>query len=126
MVDRCPSLTRDGKACAATPRPGSAYCPWHDPSLSKRRSEWSARGGSHRSNKARAAKTLPTELMSTDELASWLTVVFRRLITGQIEPGVATASATVAKAIADIQRGAQIEERLAELEALLGTGRRPA
>ena len=126
MVARCPSVTREGKPCSATPRPGSAYCAWHDPELSKRRSEWSAKGGANRSNKARAAKALPTELMSTDEIAAWLTIQYRKLITGQIEPGIATASATVSKAIAEIQRGAQIEERLAELEALLGTGKRPA
>lgn len=124
MVARCPSVTRERKPCSATPRPGSAYCAWHDPELSKRRSEWSAKGGANRSNKARAAKALPTELMSTDEIAAWLTIQFRKLITGQIEPGIATASATVAKAIAEIQRGAQIEERLAEIEALLGNGRR--
>ena len=62
--------------------------------------------------------------MSTDEIAAWLTIQYRRLIAGQLTPGVATASATVAKAIAEIQRGAQIEERITELEALLGTGKR--
>ena len=124
MVGKCASLTRDGKPCSASPRPGSDYCPWHDPSLSKRRAEWSAKGGSGRSNKARSAKTLPAELMSSDEIAAWLTIQFRKLITGQIEPGIATASATVAKAIAEIQRGAQIEERLTAIEALLDTGRR--
>jgi len=124
MVARCPSVTREGKPCSATPRPGSAYCAWHDPMLSKRRSEWSAKGGANRSNRQRAAKALPTELMSTDEIAAWLTIQYRKLITGQIEPGVATASATVAKAIAEIQRDAQIEERMAAIEALLG--KRPA
>jgi len=64
--------------------------------------------------------------MSNDEIAAWLTIQFRKLITGQIEPGIATASATVAKAIAEIQRGAQIEERIAQIEALLDTGKRPA
>jgi len=123
MVARCPSLTREGKPCSATPRPGSAYCAWHDPELSKRRSEWSAKGGANRSNKSRAAKALPTELMSTDEIAAWLTLQYRKLIAGQLTPGIATASATVAKAIAEIQRGAEIEARIAELEALLGKRR---
>ena len=126
MVARCPSVTREGKPCSATPRPGSAWCVWHDPATKSQRVEWAKRGGKARSNKSRAAKALPTALMSNDELSAWLTIQFRKLITGQIEPGVATASATVAKAIAEIQRGAQIEERIAELEALLGTGKRPA
>ena len=62
--------------------------------------------------------------MSTDEIAAWLTIQYRRLIAGQLTPGVATASATVAKTIAEIQRGAQIEERMAEIETMLG--KRPA
>ena len=120
MVARCPSVTREGKPCSATPRPGSAYCAWHDPDLSKRRSEWSAKGGSARSNKQRAAKALPTELMSTDEIAAWLTIQYRKLIAGQLEAGIATASATVAKAIIEISKAALVEERLAEVEQVLG------
>jgi len=57
--------------------------------------------------------------MSTDELSAWLTIQFRKLITGQIEPGVATASATVAKAIVEIGKAALVEERLAEVERVL-------
>ena len=126
MVARCAGTNRDGTPCSASPRPSSTWCVWHDPATKGKRSEWSKRGGQARSNKARAAKALPTELMSNDEIAAWLTIQFRKLITGQIEPGIATASATVAKAIAEIQRGAQIEERIAQIEALLDTGKRPA
>ena len=126
MLVKCSGTNVDGTPCSATPRPGSAWCVWHDPATKAQRTEWAKRGGKARSNAARAKKALPTELMTSDEIAAWLTIQFRKLITGQIEPGIATASATVAKAIADIQRGAQIEERIAELEALLGTGKRPA
>ena len=126
MVAKCSGTNLDGTPCSARPRPGALWCVWHDPETKAQRAEWSKRGGSARSNKVRAAKALPTELMSTDEIAAWLTIQYRKLIVGQLTPGVATASATVAKAIAEIQRGAQIEERMAELEALLGTGKRPA
>jgi len=123
MASRCQATNQQGKPCGAEPyRDG--LCRWHHPALEADRKRWSAKGGSARSNKSRAAKALPTELMSTDEIAAWLTIQYRKLITGQIEPGIATASATVAKAIADIQRGAQIEERIAQIEALLDTGRR--
>jgi len=120
MVAKCTSLTRDGKPCSATPRPGSAYCAWHDPELSKRRSEWSAKGGSGRSNKARAARALPTQLMDSDEIAAWLTIQYRKLIAGQLTPGVATASATVAKAIVELGKTADFDRRLAEVEQALG------
>ena len=125
MASRCQATNQQGKPCGAD-HYRDGYCRWHHPDLEGERRAWSAKGGSARSNRARAAKALPTELMSNDELSAWLTIQFRKLITGQIEPGIATASATVAKAIAEIQRGAQVEERIAELEALLGTGKRPA
>lgn len=124
MVARCPSITREGNPCSATPRPGSVYCAWHDPELSKRRSEWSAKGGANRSNKRRAAKELPTALMETDELASWLTVCLKRVIAGKMDPPVGTAAATLVRTIADIRRGAEIEERMADIERLAGTERR--
>ena len=124
MVGKCSGTNMDGTPCSAVPRPNSAWCVWHDPATKAQRAEWSKRGGKGRANKARAAKALPTELMTSDEIAAWLTIQYRKLITGQLTPGVATASATVAKAIAEIQRGAQIEERMAEIETLLG--KRPA
>ena len=119
MVARCAGTNRDGTPCSASPRPSSTWCVWHDPATKGKRAEWSKRGGQARSNKARAAKQLPTELMSTDEIAAWLTIQYRRLIAGQLTPGVATASATVAKAIVELGKAAQLEERLAEIERAL-------
>ena len=125
MPTRCQATNQQGKPCGAD-HYRDGYCRWHHPALEAERKVWSAKGGSARSNKQRAAKALPTELMSTDELSAWLTIQFRKLITGQLTPGVATASATVAKTIAEIQRAAQLEERMAQIEALLDTGKRPA
>jgi len=58
--------------------------------------------------------------MSTEEVAAWLTLQFRRLVAGELEPGVATASATVAKAVVELGRAALVEERLGEVERALG------
>ena len=125
MVGKCSGTNVDGTPCSATPRPGKSTCVWHDPATKAQRAEWSKRGGKGRASKARAAKALPTELMSTDELAAWLTVCLKRVITGAMDPPVGTAAANLARTIADIRRGAEIEARIAELEALLGTpGRR--
>ena len=126
MVGKCSGTNMDGTPCSAVPRPNSAWCVWHDPATKAQRAEWSKRGGKGRANKARAAKALPTELMSTDEIAAWLTIQYRKLIAGQLTPGVATASATVAKTIAEIQRGAQLEERLTAIESMVGIGERSA
>jgi hypothetical protein len=75
MVDpelRCRGTTRDGKPCAAHPRPGTDLCPWHSPDLAARRAEWSARGGAGRSNKQRAKRALPAEPLTAEEVHSYL------------------------------------------------------
>jgi hypothetical protein len=54
--------------------------------------------------------------MSDTELHAWLGVVFKRLITGKIEPAIATAAASVAKAMITVEQAAQLEARVAELE----------
>ena len=120
MLVKCSGTNVDGTPCSARPRPGALWCVWHDPATKGKRSEWSKRGGQARSNKARAAKTLPTALMSNDEFAAWLTVCLKQVIAGMMAPPVGTAAASIVRTIAEIQRGAQIEERMAEIETLLG------
>jgi hypothetical protein len=120
MVETCRGTTADGKPCAARPRPGSSWCPWHDPDLSDRRSEWSAKGGSNRSNRRRAKRQLPAEPLTAEEVHAYLGVVFRGVIGGTTEPGVATAAANVARAMMDVAKASDLEERMAEIERRLG------
>ncbi len=118
---KCQATNQQGQPCSAAHfRDG--WCRWHHPDLVEERKVWSAKGGANKSNKARAKKALPAEPLSTAELHSWLGVVFRRLLTGQAEPGVATAAATVAKAMTELARASDYEERLTDLERRL-TGR---
>jgi len=59
--------------------------------------------------------------MTTDELAGWLGVAFRKVLTGGMEPGVATAAATVARAVIAVSEAAalqRLEDRIDELERL--------
>ena len=120
MVAKCSGTNLDGTPCSARPRPGALWCVWHDPETKSQRAEWSKRGGSARSNKARAAKTLPTELMDADEIAAWLTVCLKRVIAGQMDPPVGTAAANIARTIVEISKAALAEERIIEIERQLG------
>jgi len=61
--------------------------------------------------------------MDADELSGWLAVVFRRLIAGDVEPGVATATASLAKAMIEVARAAHVEDRIAGIEHQLGIER---
>ena len=70
-----------------------------------------------RANSASAKKALPADPMTTEELHAWLGVVFKGVIAGKIEPGVATASATVARTMAELLRATELEERITNLEA---------
>jgi len=67
---------------------------------------------------------LPAEILTTDELSAWLGVVFKQTMVGKIAPPVGTACANLARTIHDLQKDAGLEDRLGELETLLGIGKR--
>ncbi len=60
--------------------------------------------------------------MTTGELHIHLGVVFRKVINGTLEPGVATAAASVARTMAELAKASDYESRLLDLERRL-TGR---
>src|SRR5215210_8104300 len=120
MADSCLGTTKSGKACSAKPLPGSDRCPWHDPAWDDRRKAWSVRGGKGKANKARAKKALPVDPMTDAEVLAWLGVVFTRTIAGAMQPGVATAAASVAKAMVAVRQASELEQRLTELEQRSG------
>ena len=125
MVSRCAGRNTAGDPCEAQPVRPDGYCWWHSPAAAAEREEARRRGGHNRSNKQRAKRQLPAEPMTADELHAWLGIVFKRVIVGQVEPNVATAAASVAKAmVAVAEAGAveRLEERLAELERLAARG----
>lgn len=119
-VMNCNGITRGGQRCKARPLQGTSYCVAHTPEISdEQRKAWSAQGGANSSNEVRARKQLPGEVLSSEELASWLSVVFRKLIVGTIEPAVATAAANLARTMTEISRATDVQTRLEELQALI-------
>jgi len=114
--EQCSGTTKAGERCRARSLPGSAYCVTHDPTKVTQLAEWRRKGGYAASNKARAKKALPADPLTNEELHSWLRVVFKGVIAGRIEPGVATASATVARTMAELARVTELEQRIANLE----------
>jgi len=114
--DRCQSLAASGKPCSANVVDG-AHCAWHSvsPEWAAKRRQWSVTGGKNRSNAARAKKALPDTPMSTAELHSWLGLMFKRVLTGKAEPNVGTACASIAKAMAELNKAIVTDDVLAEL-----------
>jgi hypothetical protein len=121
MVERCSAKTKGGKPCDAKPRPGTAFCPWHDPALTENRSEWSAKGGANRSNQARAKKDLPTEPLTNAEVHAYLSLAFRQTLVGKMEPGVLNALSTASKALADLSGAVDVAFRAIPLRGDLLT-----
>jgi hypothetical protein len=116
-VEKCQSIAKSGNPCGATVV-ADGLCAWHAPSWADRRRQWSAEGGRKRANRERAKAAIP-DAMTTAEVSGWLGVVFRQVITGKTEPGVASAAAAVARAmIAVNEAGAveRLEARIGELE----------
>jgi len=114
-ADLCQTTNKVGEPCSARAwRDG--LCIWHHPARAEEVAAARKRGGQARSNKARALKSLPTELMTNEQLHSYLSVVFKAVIAGRIEPGVGTASSTIARTMLELFRAIDLEARIAALE----------
>ncbi len=117
--ERCQAITKNGSPCGATPVPGDTLCAWHSPSWEEKRRAWSRKGGEARSNKSRAKKQLPDNVLTLQEVQGLLGLTFKGVISGRIEPGVGTAAASIAKAMVAVAGVAEIEEQIAELRRMI-------
>ena len=114
--EQCTGTTKAGQRCRARALPGSPFCVSHDPSKVTQLAEWRRKGGLAKANRVRAKKALPAEPLTNEELHAWLGVVFRGVISGKLEPGVGTATATIARTMLELFRAIALEARVAELE----------
>ena len=117
MHEPCEATNRDGSPCGARARPGSRYCPWHDPALAGERDRWRRNGGAGRSRASRAAKRLPPDLR--DVQASLLRAL-RAVEAGELEPQRASAMSALARTILTVMEHGAMELRIQELERIAG------
>lgn len=117
MATKCHALNAQSEPCQAEPLKDSDYCVWHDPNLAERRKEWSLRGGKGKANTARAKKRL--KRLDLDEIDAALCTAMLDVLRGELEPGIATAAASVARTIHAVRTATDHERRIAELEASL-------
>jgi len=119
MPIKCSAIAKSGRRCTTPVVAGSTFCWMHDPASAEGRREAARKGGKARSTKARAAKQIP-EALTPDELAGWLSFLFKRVMAGQTEPRIATSCAALAKVLMDLRSVNELEERLSALEAQAG------
>ena len=115
--EQCTATTSGGAPCHAVARPGSRWCLFHDPNAAEERRAYSRKGGAARSNRARARKALPVEAMTLSEVQGTLGKVLKDVVGGKIEPGVASAAASVARALVAVAQASDLEERIRRIEA---------
>jgi hypothetical protein len=114
MATKCQSLNSASEPCGAEPLKGSSFCVWHHPDLAERRKEWSLRGGKGKANAVRARKRL--KRLDLDEIDAALCTALLDVLRGDIEPGLATAAASVARVIHAVRSATEFEQRLTALE----------
>jgi len=124
-AERCQAVTKSGNPCSATVV-ADGMCAWHAPSWAERRRQWSAEGGRKRSNASRARKDLPAGVLSTDELRGVLGITIAKVLKGDVEPGVGSSVASLARAYVVVSESGAVEAltaRLDELERIAARGR---
>jgi hypothetical protein len=128
MQIQCSGKTKTGERCKAWAVAGSQFCISHDPAKVVELAEFRRQGGKGKSNKARARKALPGELMSMAEVQAHLGKALRGVLAGEIEPGVGTAVANIARAMRDVGAAAELEEQLLDMRRQIAdlSERRPA
>ena len=122
MVARCKATTTAGDPCSAQPVRESGWCYWHDPAREGERRANRRKGGEARSNRARLRKHYAGEVLTLREVQGLLSKLLKDVTEGRTEPGVASAGASVARAIAAVAQVGDMEERLTELERAAGIG----
>jgi len=118
----CTATTKSGSPCSATPRVGTGYCPWHDPGLADERHGWKINAGKSKSTRNRARKRILSAALDLHEIDGALCRALLDVLDGTLEPGIATAAATVARTVSAIRTASELETRLTALEAQLGIG----
>ncbi len=120
MAAKCAGFTNAGKPCRGTPLPGGTLCFVHDPGMAERRRQGSIKGGIGKSAKVRAQRQLRDSVMDPNDVSGLLSISMKKVATHAMEPGVGTALASMARALMAVQETAQLSDRLAELERLVG------
>ncbi len=122
MASQCQGTNRNGAPCSAHVYGEDAWCRWHDPARADDRAAWSRKGGTARSNKARARKQLAEQVLTIGDMDALLCLALKRVATGTMEPNVGSAMAGIAKTITTIRATSDFEKRLEALEQSAGVG----
>lgn len=110
---RCTATRRDGTPCGGWAIAGSAYCFAHDPERAEKRQAAHAKGGRNSAKVIRLRGLMPPRLMPVFEQ---LETALADTLSGDLEPRVGSAAATIARAMVAVLIAGETETRLRQLE----------
>jgi hypothetical protein len=122
MAKKCEFRKKDGGRCGANAQAGTNSCIFHDPDKAAEGQRARRSGGISRS---RPAAVLPLDvpdnhLRSTQDVARLLAGSINQVRRGQIDPRVANATGYLAGILLKALEQGRTEQRLAQLESILG------
>ncbi len=121
MATGCRATNQAGRPCSAAVWQ-DGWCRWHAPQLEQERREWSARGGRGKSNKQRAKKALPDNVLTPTEVQGMLGLALRGVLAGRLEPGVANAAANLGRALVAVREATTLADEVAAIKEAIGLG----
>jgi hypothetical protein len=110
---QCEATKRDGNRCQTRALPSSSFCFIHDDALQERRREGQRKGGQHRANAHRLRAIAPPSL---GDVADLLRKALYEVHRGQLDPRVAGAMGSLARALVSVVTAGELEMRVRELE----------
>ncbi len=129
MQRLCSGVTRAGERCKSFALADSTFCITHDPARVTDIAEYRKRGGAGRSHVNRARKSIG-DLRNLAGLQATLLQAIEDVKTGALEPPMATAIATLARAlvaVAGVNAMVSFEAQIAAMAAQIHElERRPA
>jgi hypothetical protein len=123
MAKKCQFRKKNGERCGADPQTGKILCVFHDPARATDGQRARRAGGV---NRTRSAAVLPADspdhpLGNTHDVSNLLADSINRLRRGELDPRVANGIGYLASVLLRALEQGPMEERLAHLEAILGT-----
>lgn len=115
----CQATKPDGSRCRAAALAGSAYCFFHDPSMAEERRAAQSFGGSQNRMKTLDADAPDRKVEDLGSVVGLMSETINQVRKGQIDPRVANAIGYLANVLIKAVEGSSLEDRLAEMEALV-------
>jgi hypothetical protein len=122
MARNCRFRKQNGQRCGADPQSGKDLCVFHDPARASEGHRARRAGGLRRTRVAAvlAPETPDHPPRSTKEVSDLLAESINHLRKGQLDPKVANAVGYLASVLLRSLEQGRIEERLAQLERIIG------